>query len=118
PRCRGCAGTVVLEFSVNLHGGRMVPGTFITGSARPDNTPSGSALWQFNPRQPLAGGDQSVLQFRILRLRVHLAPPQVIEILSGHTRLRIIAYRQPDLGPMRLVHIVGRAWTAHLRRDP
>ena len=42
----------------------------------------------------------------------------VIEVLAGYRSGRVIAYRQPNLSAVRLVHIVCGSWTAHLGRHP
>ena len=65
-----------------------------------------------------ADSDEAILQLRILGLRIRRHALQVVEVLTRHLRLRIIAGGEPGLREMRLVHIVGSTGSAHLGRHP
>jgi hypothetical protein len=73
---------------------------------------------QRHTRDFLADRDEAILQRLVIGLQVRLHALQVIEIPTRHIDLRIITRREPGLGQMRLIHVVGRTGAAHLGRHP
>jgi len=85
---------------------------------------SGSNMFTsgYSPTQTYAGNlaaqaEQSVLSFGILRSRVWI-PEFMVKEVSPNSCGQFVALRQPDLRPVRLVDVIGRARAAHLGRDP
>ena len=65
-----------------------------------------------------ADRDEAILKRGVVRLRVRGEQTLVVEVLAGHLGLRFIAGGKPDLGEMRLVHVVWRTGSPHLGRNP
>ena len=57
------------------------------------------------------------MSFDILRSRIRIPKLPVEEIPAGNHRGRFVARRQPNLGPVPLVEVVGRAGAPHLGGD-
>ncbi len=74
--------------------------------------------WHLDTGDLLADVEQSVLESDVAGLRIRLTRLEVIEIACGRQRGGIVARREPCLGQMRLVDVIGRAGAAHPGRDP
>jgi hypothetical protein len=75
-------------------------------------------LWHLDTGDIFANIEQPGLEGDIPALRIWLARLEVIEVAGSRLSVGVAARRKPRLSEIRLVHIIGRAWTAHLGRYP